>query len=381
MATQEVFDAEIQAKKKRLIFSNLFGFITQFTSFFILIVGAYWVIIGPPLIFTEPLTAGELAIFYTNATLLLNPARSISTYVDSYTSGLASSDRIDAVFNERDKDYERYKNSESFDTVSGDISYNDVLFTYNFEEKNTKLDNKNEDDSSNSEESNFTLGPISCSIKNGETVGVVGLSGSGKTTFIQLLMRFIDSDTGSICINDVDITNRDPRSLRDNMGYVEQDPYIFNDTIKSNITYGYSDASNKEIERAIENAALTDVVDDLEDGIETIVGDDGVRLSGGERQRVALARAIISDPEILVLDEATSHVDNITESKIQQSINEARKGRTTLIIAHRLSTVRQSDKLLVFDNGQIIENGSHDELVNKEDGLYNELWSQHVGDK
>jgi ATP-binding cassette subfamily B protein len=375
-ASDEVRDTQLDISKTWLLYSKVFSLTSRITSFVVLSLGSYWVVVGPPLFFTEPLTAGELAVFFTNSTLLIQPATSVRSYVDTYKKAKASSDRIYAIIQAKDIDEKSY--DEEFSDVDGKISFKDVRFKYEFSGEDP-LDTIEDDESTEDEENDdFMLGPVSCTISEGETVGVVGPSGSGKTTFIRLLMRFLDTDYGSIYVDDNDISNYNPRTLRDKIGYVEQEPYVFDSTIADNVRYGEVDASNDDVKNALENAAIKETILNMEDGIETDLGEEGGRMSGGEKQRVAIARAILTHPSILVLDEATSHVDNITESKIQESIDKATKNRTTIIIAHRLSTVRNADKILVFDEGQIVERGSHEELTN-EDGLYAELWNKHVG--
>lgn len=376
-ASDEVRDTQLDISKTWLLYSKVFSLTSRITSFVVLSLGSYWVVVGPPLFFTEPLTAGELAVFFTNSTLLIQPATSVRSYVDTYKKAKASSDRIYAITQAKDIDEKSY--DKEFVDIDGRISFEDVRFRYKFSGEDP-LDTIEEDDEDDEDEENddFILGPVSCTISEGETVGVVGPSGSGKTTFIRLLMRFLDTDDGSIYVDDSDISDYNPRTLRDKIGYVEQEPYVFDSTIADNVRYGEIDASRNDIKKALENAAIKETILNMEDGIETDLGEEGGRMSGGEKQRVAIARAILTHPSILVLDEATSHVDNITESKIQESIDKATKNRTTIIIAHRLSTVRNADKILVFDEGQIVERGSHEELTNK-DGLYAELWNKHVG--
>ena len=368
----------LELAKTWLSYSQVFSVTSRLTSFIVLFAGSFWVINGPPLFFTESLTAGELAVFFTNSALLIQPATSVKNYVDSYKDAEASSDRVYSIIEAERRDDKEFKGS--FDEVLGNIKFNDVVFDYNFSDEDplsgTEENEDRKDDDSQDE--GFVLGPMNCEIEEGQTVGVVGPSGSGKTTFIRLLMRFIDPDKGSIMVDGKNIQDSDPRSLRENIGYVEQQPYIFNSTIRNNIIYGNPEATDEDVEEAIEDSVLESSINNTEDGLETDLGESGGRMSGGEKQRIAIARAIVSDPNVLVLDEATSHVDNITESKIQRSIQEATKDRTTIAIAHRLSTVRKADKIIVFDEGKVVETGTHGELVDEE-GLYHELWSKHVG--
>ena len=373
-ASDEVKDTQLKVSKKWLLYAQVFGLTSRLSTFLVLSLGAFWVISGPPLFFTEPLTAGELAVFFTNSTLLIQPATSLHSYVDTYKDAQASSDRVYSIMNAEEKDKKKY--NRSIDSLSGDIEFKNTTFSYNFDDADPLVTDDAE--KSDEESDSFKFGPVNCRIKEGETIGIVGPSGSGKTTFLRLMMRFIDYDDGEVLVNGMDISECNPRSLRDNIGYVEQEPYIFDSTMRDNIVYGNSDATDEDVETAVQNSALDDVVESFDDGVDIDLGESGGNLSGGERKRVAIARALISDPKILVLDEATSHVDNITESKIQRSITNASKDRTTIMVAHRLSTVRNADRIFVFEDGQIVERGSHEELV-EIGGLYKELWDKHVG--
>jgi ABC-type multidrug transport system, ATPase and permease components len=381
-ASESVQDTRLAVSKTWLSYAQVFGVTSRFSSFLVLSVGAFWVINGPPLFFTQSLTTGELAVFFTNATLLIQPATSLRSYVDEYKDAKASADRVYNIMQVQTDDTKQF--DDRFNEIDGDIRFEEVSFSYSFDTTDplSQLNNASDDadaDTDTHQDEPFAFGPVDCRIKPGETIGVVGRSGSGKTTFIRLLLRFIDVDTGTIRVDNNDISEYDPKSLRDHIGYVEQQPYIFDSTLEDNIRYGNVSATEEELERAIETAALQGPIAAMEDGLKTSLGESGSRMSGGEKQRVAIARAILSDPEVLVFDEATSHVDNITESKIQTAIEEATQDRTTIIIAHRLSTIRNADRIFVLDDGNIVEQGTHENLLGIENGLYNELWSKHVG--
>jgi len=215
-------------------------------------------------------------------------------------------------------------------------------------------------------------------IPAGQRVGVVGHSGAGKSTLVNLLLRFKDTDEGDIQIDNQNIKQVTQQSLHESIAYVPQDPALFHRSLRENIAYGKADASNKDVKRAADRAHASEFIDTLPEGLETMVGERGVKLSGGQRQRIAIARAILKDAPILVLDEATSALDSESEKLIQASLDELMKGRTSIVIAHRLSTIAKLDRIIVLDNGKIIEDGTHAELQ-KAGGVYAQLWSHQSG--
>ena len=219
---------------------------------------------------------------------------------------------------------------------------------------------------------------FSLRIKAGERVGLVGISGSGKTTLTKLLLRFADVDSGEILIDGQNISEVQQVSLRENIAYVPQETTLFHRSIAENIAYGKPDATQKEIERAAKLANAHEFIQELPNGYETLVGERGIKLSGGQRQRVAIARAILKDAPILVLDEATSALDSESEALIQDALEKLMKGRTSIVVAHRLSTIASMDKIVVLDDGKIVEQGSHHALI-KRGGAYSQLWSRQSG--
>lgn len=242
---------------------------------------------------------------------------------------------------------------------AGAVQFSDVRFSYNAQRP--------------------ILKGVSFSIPAGQTVAVVGASGAGKSTLARLLFRFFDVDSGSICIDGQDLRHITQDSLRSTIGVVPQDTVLFNDTLYNNLAYGRPSASTAEVEHAAQQANLTDFINSLPEGYNTPVGERGLKLSGGEKQRVAIARVLLKNPPILILDEATSSLDTISEQAILVALNAVSQQRTTLVIAHRLSTVRDAHRILVMDQGQIVESGSHHELLEKH-GYYAKLWQQQQHD-
>lgn len=250
--------------------------------------------------------------------------------------------------------------TETVKKINGEVVFDNVNYTY---KNNT----------------NKVLDNFSLKIPAGQKIAIVGSSGAGKTTFVRLLMRLFNLSSGEIMIDGIDISKISQKNLREQIGFVPQDPVLFHRTLKENIRYGRRDATDKEVFRAAHLAHCDDFIDKLPYGYETYVGERGVKLSGGERQRVAIARAILKDAPILILDEATSSLDSHSESLIQDALQKLIQGKTTIVIAHRLSTVRQMDRIIVIEKGEIIEDGTHDELSNKKSGLYKKLWDLQAG--
>lgn len=243
--------------------------------------------------------------------------------------------------------------------VSGEIEFKDVTFNFN--------------------QTRMVLEKINCLIKSGEKVALVGPSGAGKTTFVRLILRLYNLTDGQILIDGQDVSGVTQESLRQNISLVPQDPILFHRTLKENIRYGRPEATDEEVLEASRLAHCDEFIDALPAKYDTLVGERGIKLSGGERQRIAIARAILKNSPILILDEATSSLDSHSEALIQGALDNLMKGRTTLAIAHRLSTIRKMDRILVFKDGKIIEDGTHDELTNKDSGLYKDLWELQAG--
>ncbi len=358
-------------------------------------VGTEWVLDGSFLFFSGTLTAGELIPFVYYTQNLVTPMRTFAWVTGMYKGATSAAKRVlgvqrlgtseattDAAARE-DPDDDAGSDStpspsangqgsiardganalddatpEPLD-VDGDVTYDDVTFTYPGADEPA-------------------IRAASFDAASGETVGLVGSTGAGKSTLMKLLLRFYAVDDGEITLDGRDVEEYPLDALRRSVGYVAQDPFLFSGTVRENVAYAVAEASDDEVEEACRRAAAHGFIRELDDGYETQVGERGARLSGGQRQRIALARVLLADPPILVLDEATSHVDNRTEVLIQRQLDEITADRTTFVVAHRLSTVRDADTILVLDDGEIVERGGHEELLDR-GGQYADLWSVQVG--
>ncbi len=322
----------------------------RLVTVFILIAGAYYVMRGE-------LSYGEFAAFILISNVLFKPLEKINAVIELYPNGIAGFKHfLDTMAVEPDiKDKE---DARDLTNVRGSISYDNVSFKY--EEKNV-------------------LSDISFNIAPGETIAFVGPSGAGKTTLCSLLPRFYEASDGSIKIDGQDIRDLTLSSLRENIGTVQQDVFLFAGTLKENVAYGKPDATDEEVYDALEKAQLKELVDSYRDGLDTIVGERGVKLSGGQKQRIAIARMFLKNPPILVLDEATSALDTATEMYIQDALNRLAEGRTTLVIAHRLATIKNADRIMVVTPDGISESGTHDELLSIDAGIYKGLHQAQFG--
>ncbi|BBE20532.1 cell division transporter, ATP-binding protein FtsE [Aquipluma nitroreducens] len=292
-----------------------------------------------------------LAIFYQ----IINPAKAFTTALYSIQKGLASMDRIDKILY-ADVTIPQATDAKSVSTLKDSIEYRNVTFAY---------DDK------------VVLNNVSLTIPKGKTIALVGQSGSGKTTFVDLLPRFYDVNEGQILIDGADLRDLKLHDLRDLMGNVNQEAILFNDTIFNNIAFGVDNASMPEVIAAAKVANAHDFIIETEHGYDTVIGDRGSKLSGGQRQRLSIARAILKNPPVLILDEATSALDTESERLVQDALENLMKNRTSVVIAHRLSTVRNADLICVFHEGEIIERGTHDELI-KLNGRYKHLHSMQM---
>ncbi len=302
------------------------------------------------------LDVGAYAIIVFITQRLLWPLTRLGQTFDLYQRAMASTTRVlDLV----DTEIGIVEGHEELNNVQGNIQFNNIKFTY--PERESVLDD------------------ISFNIKAGETVGLVGSTGSGKTTITRLLMRFHDPLSGSLEIDGINIKDLKLNSLRSSISLVSQNTTLFPGTVKENIAYGNPDSNEEQIRYAAGIAEASFFISELPEDMDTNIGEDGHKLSGGQRQRLAIARAVLKDAPILILDEATSNVDNETEAALQRSIEKISVDRTTLIIAHRLSTIRNADRIIVLDSGSISEEGTHEELISNH-GIYSRLWAVQTGE-
>ena len=283
---------------------------------------------------------------------LFQPLKNLTNVVNELQNGLASADRVFAIMDIK-SDIQDVDNAVKVKDLNSSLSFNNVSFSYGNEDKKV-------------------LSNINFKINKGEIFALVGPSGAGKSTLVDLIPRFYDTLSGSIKIDGNDIKELELKSLRSLMGIVTQETFLFDDTVKANIAYGVENISDDEIKDAAKAANAHEFIQKLPDGYNTIIGERGVSLSGGQKQRIAIARAIVKNPPILILDEATSSLDSESEKHVQSAIENLMSERTVFVIAHRLSTVHNANKILVLENGQIVQEGKHDDLINV-DGLYKQL--------
>jgi len=361
-ASQSYYDTNWDAIRTRITFFPALSLISGLSFALTFAVGAFWVLNGPPTPFSGTVTAGAFVTFMLYTQQFIWPLAQFGQIVNNYQRARASSDRVYAVL-EAEPGVREADEPVGLPAVAGRVEYDDVTFSYDPEDAETPP----------------VLRGVSFEVSPGDTVGVVGPTGSGKSTLVKLLVRLYDPEGGAVRVDGHDVRDVSIADLRRAVGYVAQEPFLFYGTVRENIAYGTFDADDDAVETAARRAAAHEFVENLPDGYETVVGERGVKLSGGQRQRVALARTFLKEPEILVLDEATSHVDTETEAIIQRSLRELATDRTTIAIAHRLSTVKDADTILVLEGGQVVEQGTHRELLT-ENGLYANLWRVQAGD-
>lgn len=312
-------------------------FLLDFMNFAVILIGGIF-------FFNGRIEPGVYSAFIMYVTAFSNPIWTLTTIYEQIQQGLTGFNRFCEIM---DKPTEpENENAVDCGRLKGDIVFDDVSFSYKNEERTNRV-----------------ISHFNCSIKAGRTVALVGPSGGGKTTLCHLIPRFYEIDEGAISIDGTDIRDMTRQSLRANIGIVQQDVFLFNGSIRENIAYGDFNADEERIVEAAKRANIHDYIMTLPDGYDTNVGERGVKLSGGQKQRISIARAFLKNPPILILDEATSALDNATEMLIQESLNELSEGRTTIVVAHRLSTVKNADEIIVVTPSGIAERGTHEELM------------------
>ena len=308
------------------------------------------VVVGGLLIAQNRLSAVDMATFALYISLFSSPIQTLVDSTESFQKAIAGFKRMDEVLATM-SDVQDAPDARPLEVTDGAIEYRDVCFSY----KDVELGGR--------EPGRPVIDHLNLSIRPGETIALVGPSGGGKSTTCSLLPRFYDIDAGSITIDGQDVSRVTQESLRRAIGLVQQDVYLFDGTIRENIAYGRPDATDAEIEEAARRANIHEFIESLDEGYDTVVGERGGRLSGGQKQRVAIARVFLKDPAILILDEATSALDNESEEAVQESLERLARDRTTIIIAHRLSTIKNADEIATVEHGQVVERGTHDELL------------------
>ena len=312
----------------------------------ILGIGGYYIIQGT-------MTTGELFAFIGLLALLIAPIVQMSNIGSQITEAFAGLDRTEEIMLMKAEDDDENRTVKLKET-DANIKFENVSFAY--------------------EEDVDVLKNISFDASSGSVTALVGTSGSGKSTIAGLAASFLNPREGKITIDGIDLSTVLLKSYRRRLGVVLQDDFLFEGTIRENILFPRPDSSEEDLQNAVKAAYVNEFTDRFEKGLETVIGERGVKLSGGQRQRIAIARAVLADPKILILDEATSNLDTESESFIQESLSSLMKGRTTFVIAHRLSTIRKADQILVIENGEIAERGTHDDLIAKE-GRYFQLYT------
>ena len=351
-AVRRVFDQAMFSNRISAFYQPFIGFLPNLGLAAILVVGGRKVINGG-------LTPGDFAAFYTYLLMLISPMRSLGIALGFAQRATASGRRVFELL-DREPLLRSSPDARPLPEGNGRVELRDVSFAY--------------------EDGPPILRDVDLEVAGGTTVALVGATGSGKSTLVSLIGRQYDVTRGSVLIDGIDVREIETGSLRHEIGVVTDDPFLFSATVHDNISYGRPDATREEVERAAERAQAAGFIAELPDGYDTVVGERGLTLSGGQRQRIAIARALVTDPRILVLDDATSSVDASTEQAIKLALREAMRGRTTFVIAHRLSTIALADDIVVLEEGEVAARGTHEELLRESD-LYAEIAAKGLPDQ
>lgn len=351
-SNSDFIEARRKSYKAMGLFHSSTTFVTDVFNVFIIVAGGLFIIYSASTILGIELTLGDYTAFVVSIGLFISPVQTLIAFMEQLENGVTGFKRFLEIMDEEEE--KEKDDAIDLEISEGKIEFNNVSFRYN--------------------ESKLVLNNISFNIDGGCKIALVGPSGGGKTTICHLIPAFYKVSEGSILIDGININDCTLSSLRDNIGIVQQDVFLFGGTIKDNIMYGNMNASMEEIIEASKKAYIYDFVMSLPDKFDTEIGERGVKLSGGQKQRLSIARLFLKNPKILILDEATSSLDNTTEILIQKALDDLCVGRTTIIVAHRLSTIKSAEKILVINNGTIIEEGSHDELIAK-NGIYAKLYN------
>ena len=352
--------ANEEFKVSKRAFHHEMGVFNATMEFFMTLLSTAVIAVGGYLIMRGEMNYIDLITFSLYITAFISPVRKLANFSEIFARGFAGVERFVALMCVEPA-LKDAPDAKELKTCRGEIDVDHVSFSYDTEE-----------------ETGGVLHDVSVRIAPGEVVAIVGPSGGGKSTLCQLIPRFYEVSDGAICIDGEDVRKITQSSLHRAIGIVQQDVFLFADTVRENIRYGRPEATDEEIVAAAKRAEIYDDIMAMPNGFDTYVGERGTMLSGGQKQRVSIARIFLKNPSILILDEATSALDSVTEVKIQHAFDELSRGRTTLIIAHRLSTIRSADRILVIEDGRIVEQGSHDALL-KENGEYAALWRTQNG--
>ena len=352
--------ANEEFKVSKRAFHHEMGVFNATMEFFMTLLSTAVIAVGGYLIMRGEMNYIDLITFSLYITAFISPVRKLANFSEIFARGFAGVERFVALMRVEPA-LKDAPDAKELKTCRGEIDVDHVSFSYDTEE-----------------ETGGVLHDVSVRIAPGEVVAIVGPSGGGKSTLCQLIPRFYEVSDGAICIDGEDVRKITQSSLHRAIGIVQQDVFLFADTVRENIRYGRPEATDEEIVAAAKRAEIYDDIMAMPNGFDTYVGERGTMLSGGQKQRVSIARIFLKNPSILILDEATSALDSVTESKIQHALDHLAEGRTTLIIAHRLSTIRSADRILVIEDGRIVEQGSHDALL-KENGEYAALWRTQNG--